>query len=190
MEAEGSFITVTEVRVRYRRSVRYGDTVVVRAWMTDLKSRGCTFAYEVVLPDGALAAEGETQHLFLDGAGKPRTVPEPIAEAFRTFAGLISRRVQSGLESPFGIFFPRARWTRAGTRPATSPPSWWTCFTRRLEVYESSSFGREKQRLDLGTQAAVHEGHLELVLEVRHDAQATHDDARLLLPHELRRGGP
>ncbi len=88
METEGSFITVTEVRVRYRRSVRYGDTVVVRARMTALKSRGCTFAYEVVLPDGQLAAEGETQHLFLDGSGKPRTVPEAIADAFRSFGGL------------------------------------------------------------------------------------------------------
>jgi acyl-CoA thioester hydrolase len=88
MEAEGSLITVTDVRVRYRRSVRYGDTVVVRAWMTALKSRGCSFAYEIVLPDGRLAAEGETHHVFLDGAGRPRTVPEAIAEAFRTFAGL------------------------------------------------------------------------------------------------------
>ena len=88
MEAEGSLITVTEVRVRYRRSVRYGDTVVVRAWMTSLKSRGCSFAYEVVLPDGHLAAEGETQHLFLDGSGKPRTVPKAIADAFRSLAGL------------------------------------------------------------------------------------------------------
>lgn len=87
MEAEGSLITVTEVRVRYRRSVRYGDTVVVRAWMTSLKSRGCSFAYEVVLPDGHLAAEGETQHLFLDGSGKPRTVPKAIADAFRALAG-------------------------------------------------------------------------------------------------------
>lgn len=85
MEAEGSFITVTEVRVRYRRSVRYGDTVVVRARMIALKSRGCTFAYEVVLPDGQIAAEGETQHLFLDGSGKPRTVPDAIADAFRSF---------------------------------------------------------------------------------------------------------
>ena len=43
MEAEGSFITVTEARVRYRRAVRYGDIVKVRARMTELKSRGCTF---------------------------------------------------------------------------------------------------------------------------------------------------
>jgi acyl-CoA thioester hydrolase len=86
MEAEGSFITVTEARVRYRRAVRYGDTVRARARMTELKSRGCTFRYEIVLPDGALAAEGETQHLFLDASGRPRTVPDPIARAFREFA--------------------------------------------------------------------------------------------------------
>jgi acyl-CoA thioester hydrolase len=88
MEAEGSFITVTEVRVRYRRAVRYGDTVRVLARMTEMKSRGCTFAYEVVLPDGSLAAEGETQHLFLDASGRPRTVPEGIARAFREFSGI------------------------------------------------------------------------------------------------------
>jgi acyl-CoA thioester hydrolase len=88
MEAEGSFITVTEARVRYRRSVRYGDTVTVRARMTHLKSRGCTFAYEIVLPDGSLAAEGETQHLFLDAAGRPRTVPDVVAKAFRDFSAL------------------------------------------------------------------------------------------------------
>ena len=86
MEAEGSFITVTEARVRYRRAVRYGDTVMVRARMTDLKSRGCTFRYEILLADGSLAAEGETQHLFLDASGRPRTVPHAIANAFRAFA--------------------------------------------------------------------------------------------------------
>jgi acyl-CoA thioester hydrolase len=86
MEAEGSFITVIEARVRYRRAARYGDTVTVRARMTEMKSRGCTFQYEVVLGDGALSAEGETQHLFLDASGRPRTVPDAIAKAFREFA--------------------------------------------------------------------------------------------------------
>ena len=86
MEAEGSFITVVEARVRYRRAVRYGDTVRVRARMTELKSRGCTFQYEILLADGSLAAEGETEHLFLDASGRPRTVPDAIANAFRQFA--------------------------------------------------------------------------------------------------------
>src|ERR1035437_5081850 len=61
METEGSFITVTHVRVPCRGSVRNGDLVVVGALITAVKSRGCTAAYEVVLQDGKLAAEGETQ---------------------------------------------------------------------------------------------------------------------------------
>jgi acyl-CoA thioester hydrolase len=87
MEAKGVFITVVEVRVRYRRSARYGDVVTVRTRLGGMRSRACTFVYEVVLPDGSVAAEGETRHLFLDGEGRPRSVPADIAGAFRDFAG-------------------------------------------------------------------------------------------------------
>lgn len=87
MEAEGIFITVTEVRVRYRRSVRYGDVVTVRTRRGIIRSRGCTFHYEVVLPDGSLAAEGETEHVFLNAAGRPVTVPAPVRDAFVSFSG-------------------------------------------------------------------------------------------------------
>lgn len=87
MEADGIFITVVDVKARYRKSARYGDVVTIRTRCTEMKSRGCTFAYDVLLPDGSVAAEGETRHLFLDEAGRPRTVPPGIAEAFRTFAG-------------------------------------------------------------------------------------------------------
>jgi acyl-CoA thioester hydrolase len=86
MEAEGIFITVVEVRARYRKSARYGDVVTVRTRFGELKSRGCSFFYEVVLPDGSTAAEGETHHLFLDAAGRPRSVPQAVRDAFREFA--------------------------------------------------------------------------------------------------------
>ena len=85
MEAEGVFITVVEVKVRYRKSVRYGDVVRVRTSVSEVRSRGCSFRYEVVLPDGTLAAEGSTEHLFLDAAGRPRSTPIPIREAFAKF---------------------------------------------------------------------------------------------------------
>ena len=91
MEAEGIFITVTEAHARYRRSARYGDVVTVRTRFGELKSRGCSFHYEILLPDGGLAAEGETQHLFLDTAGRPRKVPPSIETAFREFARLGGR---------------------------------------------------------------------------------------------------
>ncbi len=87
MEAEGIFITVVDVRVRYRKSTRYGDVVTVATWCSEIKSRGCAFRYEVRLPDGSVAAEGETRHLFLDAAGRPRTMPPAVAEAFRAFRG-------------------------------------------------------------------------------------------------------
>ncbi len=87
MESEGVLIAVVEARARYRRAVRYGDVVTVRTRFAGMKSRGCAFGYEVVLPGGALAAEGETHHIFVDTAGRPRQVPPGVVKAFRSFAG-------------------------------------------------------------------------------------------------------
>jgi acyl-CoA thioester hydrolase len=86
MEADGIFITVTEAHARYRRSARYGDVVTIRTRLGEMKSRGCSFLYEIALPDGAIAAEGETHHLFLDESGRPRSAPPAIRDAFRAFA--------------------------------------------------------------------------------------------------------
>ena len=86
METEGVFITVVELRARYRKAVRYGDTVTVRTRFGDFRSRGCTFLYEIALEDGSTAAEGETTHLFLDAAGRPRPVPAGVRDAFAAFA--------------------------------------------------------------------------------------------------------
>ena len=87
MEAEGVFIAVVEVRARFRKPARYGDVVTVRTRFAGLKSRGCSFLYEVILPDGSVGAEGETHHIFMDGDGRPRLVPAGVAEAFRAFVG-------------------------------------------------------------------------------------------------------
>jgi len=86
MEAEGLFITVTELNARFRKSARYGETVTVRTRFAGLRSRGCSFHYEVLLPDGTLSAEGETHHLFLEAATlKPRGAPPAIRAAFEAF---------------------------------------------------------------------------------------------------------
>jgi acyl-CoA thioester hydrolase len=87
MESEGVLIAIVEARARFRRGARYGDVVTVRTRFAGMKSRGCAFAYEVVLPDGTLSAEGETHHIFMDTEGRPRLVPPAVVEAFRAFAG-------------------------------------------------------------------------------------------------------
>lgn len=87
MEDEGTFIAVVRVTATYRKGARYGEVVTVRTRFGGQTSRGCRFFYEVVLPTGEIAAEGETQHLFLEAAtGKPQRVPESIRVAFRDFA--------------------------------------------------------------------------------------------------------
>jgi acyl-CoA thioester hydrolase len=85
MEEEGILITVVDLRARFRRSARYGDTVTVQTRFGEMKSRGCSFLYTVLLPDGSIAAEGETHHLFMTAGGKPCVVPAPIREAFDRF---------------------------------------------------------------------------------------------------------
>ena len=87
MEADGVFIAVIDLKARFRRPARYGDVVTVRTRFGGMRSRGCTFFYEVVLPDGSLAAEGETHHVFMDAGGRPRTVPPAVVEAFKVYAG-------------------------------------------------------------------------------------------------------
>lgn len=87
MEAEGVNIVVTDLTARYRRPARYGDTVRVATRLASTRSRGCTFAYRVFLPDGTLAVEGETTHLFVDRAtGRPASAPEPIRAALTSFS--------------------------------------------------------------------------------------------------------
>ena len=44
---------------------------------------------------------------------------------------------------------------------------------------------RQEHRFDIRAQHPVHAGHLELVFEVRHRSQPTHDDARIALVQEI-----
>ncbi len=87
MEADGVNIVVSDLAARYRRPARYGDTVRVATRLAAIRSRGCAFAYRILLPDGTLAVEGETIHLFVDRAtGRPTPAPELIRAALTGFA--------------------------------------------------------------------------------------------------------
>jgi acyl-CoA thioester hydrolase len=71
MERSGLYIPVTHVECAFRRRSSYDDPIRVLTRMTELGSRGCTFAYDVHNPDGDLLAEGATRHVFTDSSGKP-----------------------------------------------------------------------------------------------------------------------
>jgi acyl-CoA thioester hydrolase len=85
METEAdALLPVTEVRVRYRTPARYDDEIMVRARVTELRSRAISFAYEVLrADDGTLLAEGETRHIVMNREGRARAFPEKYAQLMK-----------------------------------------------------------------------------------------------------------
>jgi acyl-CoA thioester hydrolase len=79
-----TWLPVTEARVRYRSPARYDDEILIRTRVAELRRRAVTFAYQVLrASDGALLAEGETAHIVLSRAGRPRVFPPEYAEKLR-----------------------------------------------------------------------------------------------------------
>jgi len=85
MEDAGVLILVTSVECRFRRSARYDDAIRVRARMSELSSRGCAFAYEILGEGAILLADGETRHVFADAAGRLRRAPAELMEPLMRF---------------------------------------------------------------------------------------------------------
>jgi acyl-CoA thioester hydrolase len=89
MEDAGVLILVTAIECRYRRSARYDDALIVRAWISELAARGVTFQYEVADSERRILADGASRHVFAGPDGRPRRAPEDFLarlERFRAHA--------------------------------------------------------------------------------------------------------
>jgi acyl-CoA thioester hydrolase len=81
MEAQGVFLAVTDVRIRYRRAARYDDLVRVRCWVRELASRRVIFGYAVERAGTAdLLATAETALIALDKNHTLSRIPESVVE--------------------------------------------------------------------------------------------------------------
>ena len=77
LERLGYRLAVTDVRCHYRNSARYDELVIVRTRLRALNKRMITFGYQILREDQEeLIAEGETRHICLDSANKPKSLPE------------------------------------------------------------------------------------------------------------------
>src|SRR3989304_538420 len=66
LEAQGIYLAVTAVRVRYRQPARYDDLVRVRCWVRERASRRIIFGYALDVPErNELVATAETAMLVL-----------------------------------------------------------------------------------------------------------------------------
>jgi acyl-CoA thioester hydrolase len=76
-ERSGYYLTVTEVSVRYLKPAVYAQKISVLTWIAELKSRGLTFAYEVVDTETReLLVSGMTKHICITRAGRVTTLPD------------------------------------------------------------------------------------------------------------------
>lgn len=84
MEEQGTYLAVTEARVRYRQPARYDDLVRIRCWAREVASRRVTFGYAVErAATGDLLATGETALVALDRAHGLSRIPESVRALLR-----------------------------------------------------------------------------------------------------------
>jgi len=79
MEAQGVFLAVTDLRVRYRLAARYDDLIRIRCWVRELASRRVTFGYAVErAATSELLATADTALIALDSMHHLSRLPEHV----------------------------------------------------------------------------------------------------------------
>ena len=81
-EEMGYHLVVTGIDIKYHNAATYDDLLSVRTSISDVKSRGLTFHYEI-FKDGAIIVEGHTKHICVDGGRKPVRIPSDVLEIFK-----------------------------------------------------------------------------------------------------------
>jgi len=80
-ERSGRYLTVAEVNCRYLKPAVYGQLITVRCWLEEMKSRGLTFAYEIIdAASGEILMTGWTKHICITHDGRVTTIPQEWRE--------------------------------------------------------------------------------------------------------------
>lgn len=89
----GYHLAVTYVQAAYRASCRFGDAVVVAAFLEQLRSRQVSFRYEIRhATEGTLLVTGSSTHICVDLDGAMARLPRTLLD--RLVVG--SERLQDG----------------------------------------------------------------------------------------------
>jgi acyl-CoA thioester hydrolase len=83
-EKHGYLLPVSEAFARYLASARYGDEVVIRTWLEQVRSRSLTLRYQVDhAGTGETLSTGWTKHLCIDPVGRVRRLPKEMFAALK-----------------------------------------------------------------------------------------------------------
>jgi acyl-CoA thioester hydrolase len=85
LERRGLSLAVVEACCRYRAPARYDDLLRIRTLIRRIRPVRITFEYEIRDDsDGRVLAEGHTEMACVGRDGRPKRLPEPFLERFRT----------------------------------------------------------------------------------------------------------
>lgn len=75
-ERSGYYLMVAEMNARYIKPARYGQRVIIRCWIGELKSRTVTFEYEVLEEESReILVTGVSKHICITHDGRVSTLP-------------------------------------------------------------------------------------------------------------------
>ncbi len=80
VERRGYFLMLSGLNVRYRVAARYDEELTLTTRVGELRSRTCTFVYELHRGE-TLLATGETAHICTDKTYRPARMPDDILAA-------------------------------------------------------------------------------------------------------------
>ncbi|MBE7516156.1 MAG: acyl-CoA thioesterase [Chloracidobacterium sp.] len=80
-ESDDALLVVAEAYVRYKSPAFYEDLLTIRVRVSEVRSRSVRFLYQVYRAgDGAILAEGETNHLVTDRNKVIKRLPDHYRE--------------------------------------------------------------------------------------------------------------
>lgn len=65
LEEEGYLSPVTDLSIKYKASMRYGELATVRTWVESHGKLRTTYGYEILHPDGTVAATASSEHVVV-----------------------------------------------------------------------------------------------------------------------------
>ncbi|MFA9430304.1 acyl-CoA thioesterase [Egicoccus sp. AB-alg2] len=80
----GVHLVVVELRIRFRRAARAGQTLTVQTGIKELRRASSWWSQRLLDDDGEVIAEAEVRSSATDPAGRPIRPPDDLAEKLAT----------------------------------------------------------------------------------------------------------
>lgn len=81
LEEKGIYLMVASISCQYKSPAKYDDIVRMQTWIPEMKNSSLKFGYKLFVGEKLIAA-GESVHVFTNGEGRPRRIPEEVRSLF------------------------------------------------------------------------------------------------------------